>query len=84
MIKSGYILRLHDSVSKIDIDVMVNKKLEILNSMLLLEYCLVDPRVRKVAQVLKVWSKKSGSVYYRKEQLNNYSLYLMLIAFMQH
>ena len=37
----------------IDVDLSVNKHLEILNSNLIFQYCLLDQRFRKVALVLK-------------------------------
>ena len=37
----------------IDVDLSVNKHLEILNSHLIFQYCLLDQRFRKVALVLK-------------------------------
>ena len=59
---------------------MVNKNLEVYNSALILQYAKLDSRFRQVALYLKQWSNK---YFAKKTRLNNYSLYLMLIAYMQ-
>ena len=51
--KSGWILRFTDQKYQIQIDIMVNKTSEIYNSMLVLEYALLDQRFHKLAIVLK-------------------------------
>lgn len=79
-ISSGWLLRFKDNALQMEIDLMVNKKAEVLNSHLILEYNY-DIRFEKVAQMLKLWNKsleEDGHAH-----LNNYSLYLMLIAYMQ-
>jgi len=80
--KSGFILQVTDTLLDIKIDFMINRRSEVLNSMLLLEYCQLDPRFIKVAQTLKQWNHSVSP--YKHERLNNYSLYLMLIGYMQY
>lgn len=79
--KSGWILRMRQKDENISIDVMVNKVSEIFNSKLIAKYCQIDEKFVKIVHYLKVWSKNSDKDHFRR--LNNFSLYLMLIAFMQ-
>ena len=60
---------------------MVNKKSEVLNSLLILEYSLIDPRFRMLALILKQCNNSLSPN--KQEHLNNYSVYLMLIAYLQ-
>ena len=57
--KSGWILRFKDTLYNIEIDIMVNKTSEVLNSMLVLEYARMDKRFHKLALFLKKWSKNT-------------------------
>jgi len=41
-IKSGWILMFRDTILNIDVDLTINKKAELLNSMLIFEYVLCD------------------------------------------
>jgi len=67
---------------EIDIDISINKLLEIQNSQLISSYAKLDRRFANLAVVLKMWNK---SLFSNKiTRLNSYSLNLMLIAFMQH
>jgi DNA polymerase sigma len=78
---SGYILQIEDRQEGIEIDLMVNKISEICNSSIILEYAKFDKRLEKIVHTLKAWNKSlNTNPQYR---LNNFSLYLMLIAFMQ-
>lgn len=79
--KSGWILRFEDTFHHIDIDIMVNKTSEVLNSMLVLEYARLDERFHKLALFLKRWSKLTTNDTFKR--VNNFSIYLMLIALMQ-
>ena len=79
--KSGWILRFEDTYHHIDIDIMVNKTSEVLNSMLVLEYARLDERFHKLALFLKRWSKQTTTDMFKR--VNNFSIYLMLIALMQ-
>ena len=64
----------------IDVDISINKPLEILNSQLICTYCLMDERFRKVALVLKNWNR--GTEASKNNRLNSFSIYLLLLAFM--
>jgi len=70
-----------DTIEQINIDIMVNKTSEIKNSELIREYCLLDARFRKVVHILKKWNNCISESPHK--HLNNFSLYLMVIAFMQ-
>lgn len=48
LIKPGWILRLQDTELELDIDIMVNKHSEVLHSMLILQYSLIDVRFHKL------------------------------------
>ena len=78
---SGWILRFEDAKCQIKIDLMVNKISEIENSGLILNYCLIDERFRKLIYILKSWNNHISNKDF--DRLNNYSIYLMLIAYMQ-
>lgn len=62
-------------------DISINKILEIYNSKLMCTYALYDSRFIKLAVVLKTWNKVVFSD--KKKRLNSFTLYLMLIAFLQ-
>ena len=64
----------------IDIDISINKPLEIMNSQLIHSYCMVDSRFHKVALVLKNWNRAIDSE--KSRRLNSFSIYLLLLAFM--
>lgn len=80
LIKAGWLMRGKDKANQLDVDIMINKNLEVYNSALLLQYTKLDNRFGKVVLYLKRWSNK---YFDNKMRLNNYSLYLMLIAYMQ-
>lgn len=75
-------MQLTDKSGDIDIDISINKFLEIQNSQLISTYAKLDHRFANIAMVLKIWNK---SIFSNKiTRLNSYTLNLMLIAFMQH
>lgn len=84
--KSGWILQFNDKKLDLKIDIMVNKLSELHNSNLLRSYAKLDPRFLKIVHFLKHLNedKKVNENLTKKNKLNNYSLCLMLIAFMQH
>ena len=65
----------------IDVDITVNKLLEMANSDLVNTYAAFDIRFVKLALFLKVWNKSRFPD--KIKRLNSFSLYLMLIAFLQ-
>ena len=79
---SGWILRFKDEATQIDVDVMVNKYSELQNSMLVREYTSIDARFSKLIQILKLWNKSLTTEVF--DRLNNFTIYLMLIGFMQN
>jgi|TARA_B110000285_G_C14918976_1_gene511629 DNA polymerase sigma len=81
LIKPGWILKFRDTHLDLEVDIMVNKAAEVLHSNMILEYSRLDPRFKKLVQVLKKWNKNISSNI--NNRLNNYSIYLMLIAYMQ-
>ena len=80
LISSGWILKLKDTKTNINIDLMVNKTCEVMNSSLIFEYSRIDSRLLKLIYVLKEWNHNPRSVF---NKLNHFSLIIMLIAFMQ-
>ena len=78
---SGWILRFKDEETKIDVDIMVNKYSEHQNSLLIKSYTNLDIRCLKLIQILKVWNKGLTKEVFNR--LNNFTIYLMLIGFMQ-
>ena len=64
----------------IDLDISINKPLEMLNSELIGTYCAIDERFQKVALVLKSWNR--GISPNKNNRLNSFSIYLLLLAFM--
>jgi len=55
--QSGWILQFEDTKYKMDIDIMINKTSEVLNSMLILQYATIDKRFHQLALVIKEWNK---------------------------
>lgn len=81
-IKAGFLLSLKSLDQGLNIDITMNKRSEVLNSLLLLEYAQFDHRFHKLAVYLKHWNNNQHIK--KTHRINNYSLVLMLIAYMQH
>ena len=79
-ISAGFLLSFYDKVNRIDIDISLNKVLEIKNSELIQSYAAYDIRFIKLALVLKAWNKQQFPD--KMSRLNSFSIYLMLIAFL--
>ena len=79
-IASGVLLCFTDQQNHIEIDLAINKVLEIKNSELIAAYAAFDDRFLKLALCLKVWNKQHFPD--KKQRLNSFSMYLMLIAFL--
>lgn len=79
--KAGFILKVYDTMEKLRIDIMVNKVAEIVHAQLFKEYSRLDERFRKLVIFFKhlgierEWSKQT--------HLNHFSLYLLLLSYMQ-
>mmetsp|Transcript_7984 Transcript_7984/g.11169 ORF Transcript_7984/g.11169 Transcript_7984/m.11169 type:complete len:117 (-) Transcript_7984:582-932(-) len=69
-------------MNHVEIDICINKTLEVLNSELVRTYGACDVRFIKLALLLKTWNKRHFPD--KIKRLNSFSLYLMLIAFLQH
>jgi len=80
---AGYILKIRDKVENIDIDIAVNRSVEIHNSMLLKEYCKLDERLHKLIYTLKYWNKETFKEDKPYMHLNNFTICLMIISYMQ-
>ena len=55
--RAGWILNFRDNILLTDIDLMVNKVSEILNSEIIREYSMLDQRFVEVTHFLKAWNK---------------------------
>lgn len=62
-------------------DITINKTLEVLNSHLVNAYGAYDTRFIKLALFVKAWNKLRFPD--KMKRLNSFSIYLMLIAFLQ-
>ena len=78
--KSGFMLKLKDEQFNADIEIQVNKVIELKNTQLIYTYALMDRRFLKLALLLKKWNQKKFPDH--KTRLNSYSIVLMLIAFL--
>lgn len=74
------ILTAFDVHTQVEIDITINKVVEIQNSRLISAYALHDMRFRKLAMLLKVWNKNFFPD--KRKRLNSYSITLMLLAHM--
>ena len=80
LISSGVLLCFKDQMNRIDVDISINKVLEIKNSELIQAYAAFDVRFIKLALVLKAWNKQQFPD--KMSRLNSFSIYLMIIAFL--
>ena len=67
-------------MNQVEIDICVNKTLEVLNSQLVCTYSALDMRFMKLALFLKAWNKHNFRD--KMKRLNSFSIYLMLIGFL--
>ena len=80
--QSGVIITMTDREHNVEIDIAVNKFVELQNSRLIQSYSMLDCRFARLATVLKLWNK---SFFPNKmKRLNSFTLNLMLIAHMQN
>ncbi len=54
------IVKFHDPVSKMNVDLSFNNPLGLFNTKLIRDYVNMDPRVSDLAFVIKYWSKARG------------------------
>lgn len=80
-LKKLYLLKMWHTETNVDIDLSVNKILEVENSSLIKHYVYCDVRFHKLAYVLKEWNKTNNpNPMYR---INSYGISLMLIGYLQ-
>ena len=79
LISSGVLLSFVDATNQIEVDISINKVLEIKNSELIQAYAAYDIRFIKLALILKAWNKRKFPD--KLARLNSFSIYLMTIAF---
>ncbi len=70
-----------DKVNDIDVEITVNKTVELYNSALLYTYAACDFRFYQLVILLKKWNKQKFPD--ASTRLNSYSLVLMLLTVMQ-
>lgn len=78
------ILKITDSVSRVEVDVNVNNTVGIRNTQLLNCYARIDPRVAPLALAVKAWAQHHGINDARHMTLSSYSLVLMVIHYLQY
>lgn len=69
-----------DTVEDIEVDFVINRTANVINSDLILQYSKMDQRFGKLMYFLKDWLKVEK--YLPDEKLNSFSIYNMLIAYM--
>ena len=81
----GPLLQFKHNLTQIDVDLSINKVLDPFNSHLMQVYAKLDTRFHKVALFLKQWNKRNfKNVSGKFNNLNSFSIVLMLIAYLQH
>ena len=82
----GHLLEIYDSEFDIQIELTLNKIVEVYNSWLIYQYAVYDRRFQHLAILLKLWNKKQFSTADNNAnkfiRLNSYSLTLMLVAYL--
>jgi len=79
--KNAINLSFTDQVTKIEIDILVNKSVELFNSALIAAYSKLDIRFHAAAFILKQWNKHNFPD--NMSRVNSYSITLMLIYYLQ-
>ena len=69
-----------DSQTNVEIDIMINKVVEVYNSFLLSTYAMVSDHFRNMVLLIKQWNKNKFNN--PGQRLNSYSLALMVLAFL--
>ncbi|XP_008207094.1 poly(A) RNA polymerase gld-2 homolog A isoform X3 [Nasonia vitripennis] len=77
------ILKIHDSVYNLDVDLNYNNVVGIRNTHLLYCYSRIDWRVRPLVLVVKMWAQCQNINNARHMTMSSYSLVLMVIHFLQ-
>ena len=72
-----------DPVTGLDCDICVNNHLALRNTKLLKSYSLCDPRVKIIAYIIKVWSKRRDLNDPKNSTLSSYGFLLTIFMHMQ-
>ncbi|EME30937.1 nucleotidyltransferase family protein [Galdieria sulphuraria] len=77
------IVKFHDPLTRLSVDVCINNKLARHNSALLRTYASLDPRVQVLGLLIKYWAKCRGINQPFTGTLSSYAYILLLIQFLQ-
>lgn len=77
------IVKFHDPLTRLSVDVCINNKLARHNSALLRTYASLDPRVQILGLLIKYWAKCRGINQPFTGTLSSYAYILLLIQFLQ-
>jgi len=78
------IVKLHDPISGLNVDICVNNKLARHNTAMLKKYATIDPRMRKLGILIKIWAKRRLINFPYRGTLSSYAYILLVIAFLQN
>ncbi|XP_076167304.1 poly(A) RNA polymerase gld-2 homolog A isoform X3 [Ptiloglossa arizonensis] len=78
------ILKFHDSIQNLEVDLNCNNAVGIRNTHLLYCYSRIDWRVRPLVLVVKLWAQSQNINDAKNMTISSYSLVLMVIHFLQH
>ena len=77
------ILKFHDSIQNLEVDLNCNNAVGIRNTHLLYCYSRIDWRVRPLVLVVKLWAQSQNINDAKNMTISSYSLVLMVIHFLQ-
>ncbi|KZC14446.1 PREDICTED: poly(A) RNA polymerase gld-2 homolog A-like [Dufourea novaeangliae] len=77
------ILKFHDSIKNLEVDLNCNNAVGIRNTHLLYCYSRIDWRVRPLVLVVKLWAQSQNINDAKNMTISSYSLVLMVIHFLQ-
>nr|XP_033342902.1 poly(A) RNA polymerase gld-2 homolog A-like isoform X1 [Megalopta genalis]XP_033342903.1 poly(A) RNA polymerase gld-2 homolog A-like isoform X1 [Megalopta genalis]XP_033342904.1 poly(A) RNA polymerase gld-2 homolog A-like isoform X1 [Megalopta genalis]XP_033342905.1 poly(A) RNA polymerase gld-2 homolog A-like isoform X1 [Megalopta genalis]XP_033342907.1 poly(A) RNA polymerase gld-2 homolog A-like isoform X1 [Megalopta genalis] len=77
------ILKFHDSIQNLEVDLNCNNSVGIRNTHLLYCYSRIDWRVRPLVLVVKLWAQSQDINDAKNMTISSYSLVLMVIHFLQ-
>ncbi|XP_076635181.1 poly(A) RNA polymerase gld-2 homolog A isoform X1 [Colletes latitarsis] len=77
------ILKFHDSIQNLEVDLNCNNAVGIRNTHLLYCYSQIDWRVRPLVLVIKLWAQSQNINDAKNMTISSYSLVLMVIHFLQ-
>ena len=77
------VIQFLDPTTGLDCDICVNNHLALRNTMLLRSYSVCDPRVKTIAYIIKVWSKRRDLNDPKNSTLSSYGFLLTIFMHMQ-